>query len=96
MKNSKIYRAVILFAFVLVLTNSLFAQSETKKESAVNAAPSGGTQTVNAQQAGPWNVGIDPARNIVRVANTVAEAVPVQVVNGAARGHAAGAVIACG
>ena len=86
MKNSNFYTAaktVLLFAFVLVLTNSLFAQSETKKESAVNAAPSGSTQTVNAQQAGPWNIGIDPVRNIVRVANTAADAVPVQIVHGA-------------
>ena len=83
MKNSKIYtavKAVISFAFVLVLTNSLFAQSETKKESTVNAAP--GTQTVNAQQAGSWNVGIDPAKNTVRLSNSAADPVAVKIVAG--------------
>lgn len=71
-------RAQFLLAVVLVLTNSVAAQNEVAKEA--NAAPSGNTQTVNAQQAGSWNVGIDPARNTVRVSNTAAEAVPVQMV----------------
>ena len=71
-------KAVILFALVLVLTNSLFAQSEVKKDSTVSASP--GPQTVNAQQAGSWNVGIDPAKNAVKVSNSTAEPLAVKVV----------------
>ena len=86
MKNTRIHtaaKAVILFAFVFVLTNSLFAQSETKKDSVVSAA---GTQTVNSQQSGPWTVGIDAAKNAVRISNSPADPVAVKLVSsGSAR-----------
>ena len=36
-------------------------------------------QTVNAQQAGPWTVGIDPANNTVRLPNTEADPLPVKI-----------------
>ena len=60
MKKSNTYTAAktaLLFAFVLVLTGSLFAQSESKKDSIVSASPT--TQTVNSQQGERWAVGID-------------------------------------
>jgi len=83
MKKRNIYTAVrsaILFTFVLVLTNSLFAQSETKKDSVLSASPSTNIQTVNAQQSGAWTVGIDATRNTVQVANSVENPVPVTIV----------------
>ena len=70
MKNSISFtaaKAVLLFAFVFVLTNLSFAQSEVKKDTAVNASPT--TQTVSAQQSGPWTVGIDQTRNTVQLVN---------------------------
>ena len=36
-------------------------------------------QTVNAQQAGPWTVGVDPANNTVRLPNTDADPLPVKI-----------------
>jgi hypothetical protein len=37
-------------------------------------------QTVNAQQSGPWSVGIDPANNTVRLPNSDADPLAVKVV----------------
>jgi hypothetical protein len=70
-------RTTFLFVLVLVLTNALLAQSANKE---TNSAAAANPQTVNAQQAGSWTVGIDTAKNSVRVTNSVAEAVPVQIV----------------
>lgn len=88
MKKENLYTAVksaILFTFVLVLTNSLFAQSGTNKDSVSSASQSAAPKTVNAQQAGAWTVGIDAGKNTVRVANTVANPIPVSVVGGPAQ-----------
>ena len=46
---------------------------------AVGNAPTSNIQTVNAQQSGVWNVGIDPVQNTVQVANTKANPVAVKV-----------------
>lgn len=53
-------------------------ESETSKTVTANAAA---PQTVNALQSGPWVVGVDGAKNAVRVANTDAEAVPVKIIS---------------
>jgi hypothetical protein len=87
MKKRNIHTAAksaILFTFVLVLTNSLFAQSETKKDSVSSASPST-IQTVNAQQASTWTVGIDAARNTVQVVNAAENPVPVTLVGAPSR-----------
>ena len=87
MKNLLTYTAAktaLLFAFVLVLTSSSFAQSAAKKEEGVVGAAA--TQTVNWQQRGPWTVGIDSAKNTVHVASSPADPVAVEfVVVGSAR-----------
>src|SRR5215210_1314171 len=85
MKKLNFYAAVnaaTLFALVLLLNISSFAQTDAKKETAANASPTVNTQTVNAQQAGPWTVGIDPTKNTVQLSNSPANPLPVKVVDG--------------
>ncbi|HKP67816.1 MAG TPA: hypothetical protein VJV05_00950 [Pyrinomonadaceae bacterium] len=74
-------KTAVLFSLFLIASGSSFAQSAgTTKADATNGASAAGPQTVNAQQAGPWTIGIDAAKNSVRVMNSAAEAVPVQIV----------------
>ncbi|HUR97005.1 MAG TPA: hypothetical protein VMZ26_02940 [Pyrinomonadaceae bacterium] len=83
MKKVNLYTAAkpaILFTLVLLLTTSLFAQTGAKKETLTNASPTANTQTVNAQQAGAWTVGIDAAKNAVRVTNSDIDPVSVKIV----------------
>lgn len=74
-------KTAMLFSLFLIATGSLFAQTAgTTKAAATNGAAAASPQTVNAQQSGQWTVGIDSAKNAVRVTNTEAEALPVKVV----------------
>lgn len=76
MKNIIKQNAAIA-ALIIALGTSLFAQSA--KETAPAAAPSQ-PQTVNAQQAGVWTVGIDPAKNAVKLLSSDVEPVAVKLV----------------
>ena len=80
-------KTAMLFSLFFIAAGSVFAQSTgSTKDIATNAAPNTNTQTVNAQQAGSWNVGIDPARNTVQLANSEANPLPVKIVqNGPTR-----------
>jgi hypothetical protein len=71
-------KAVLPFALILAATNLLNAQ--TTKESGNTLAPASGTQTVNAQQAGTWTVGIDQAKNAVKLQSSDTEPVTVKLV----------------
>lgn len=72
-------RAIIINVFLLLAAVSAFAQKtdETKKTDASLANP----QTVNAQQSGPWTVGIDPAKNTVQLVNTPTNPLSVKIEN---------------
>jgi hypothetical protein len=74
-------KAAILFTLVLVLTNSLFAQSGPKKETAAGVSVSN-PQAVIAQQGGQWTVAVDPAKNTVRIASSDTDPVAVKLVGG--------------
>jgi hypothetical protein len=89
MKKLNLYTAAksaILFTLVLLLTTSLFAQTDAKKETSVNASPTVNTQTVNAQQSGVWTVGIDQTKNTVQLSNSQTNPLAVKLVDsGSAR-----------
>lgn len=69
-----------IVALLLVLSSALLAQSTSNsKEPTASAAPTGSTQTVNAQQSGEWTLGIDPAKNTVQLANSEANPLPVKI-----------------
>jgi hypothetical protein len=70
-------KTAFLFAFVLVLTSSSSAQSAAKKEEAIVGVAA--TRKVNSQQSGLWTVGVDSAKNTVRVANSAANPVAVEL-----------------
>lgn len=80
-------KAALSIAVVITGSITLTAQTAANsKESSTTAAPTGQTQTVNAVQSGLWTIGVDPAKNSVRVANPESDPVPVKVVsNGPAR-----------
>ena len=74
-------KTAMLFSLLIIATGSIVAQSPgTTKAAATNIASAATPQTVNAQQSGPWTVGIDAAKNSVRIANTDAEPVTVKLV----------------
>lgn len=71
----------MLFSLFFIAANSTAAQSAgTTKAAATNGAAASNPTTVNAQQTGPWTVGIDAAKNAVRVVNGDADAVSVKLV----------------
>lgn len=75
-------RSLLLFAIILGIAGIAPAQSpETKEnESGKTQSPAASNpKTVNAVQSGPWTVGLDQAKNTVRIANTEAEPVPVKI-----------------
>jgi hypothetical protein len=79
-------KSAILFTLVLLLTTSLFAQTNVTKGTATNASPTVNTQTVNAQQSGVWTVGIDQTKNTVQLSNSQANPLPVKLIDsGSAR-----------
>lgn len=86
-KTTNALTAALSIGLVLLVTSSLFGQStDQPKQAGAAAQPGGGTQTVNAQQSGSWTVGLDPARNTVRLANSEADPLPVKVIsNGGGR-----------
>ena len=86
-KTTGAVRAALSIGLILLVTSSLIGQSTDKtKEVGAAAQPGGGTQTVNAQQSGSWTVGLDPARNTVRLANSEGDPLPVKVIsNGGGR-----------
>jgi hypothetical protein len=71
-------KAVLPLALILAATNLL--QAQTTKESGNGLAPTSNTQTVNAQQAGAWTVGIDQAKNAVKLQSSDTEPVTVKLV----------------
>ena len=77
-------KAVINCALILAASSLLNAQTATTRDGGQSAAPSTNTQTVNAQQSGPWTVGVDPVRNGVKVLSTDSEPVTVKLVGTAA------------
>jgi hypothetical protein len=74
-------KSAILFTLVLLLNTSLFAQTDAKKETPTNVSPTVNTQTVNAQQSGSWTVGIDQTKNTVQLSNSLANPLPVKLVD---------------
>ena len=80
-------KTAMLFSLFLIAAGSIIAQTPgTTKAAATNLSSAASPQTVNAQQSGPWTVGIDAAKNSVRIANTDADAVTVKLTgNGAGR-----------
>lgn len=86
-KTKKAVRGALSIGLMLLFTSSLFGQStDQTKQAGAAAQPGGGggTQTVNAQQSGSWTIGVDPARNTVRLANSEADPLPVKVISNAA------------
>ena len=78
------YSSILLIVFVLAIAS---ASGQTARPGdSPGAAPSGSPQTVNAQQSGAWTVGIDPAKNTVKLASTPSDPLAVKLVNsGSAR-----------
>jgi hypothetical protein len=76
----------ILMTVVVAFAGGAIAQTTgTKKADTVPAGDSA-NQTVDARQSGTWTVGVDPARNTVRLSNSTSEPLPVQVIgSGSAR-----------
>ena len=75
-------KTAALFSLFLIASGSMFAQSTgSTKDISTNAAPGTNTQTVNAQQSGPWTVGVDPARNTVQLNNSEANPLAVKAVS---------------
>ena len=90
MKNIYRYtagKAIFTCAAVLAFASLSFGQTSTAaKDTTANAAPSGNTQTVNAQQSGAWTVGLDPAKNTVQLSNSQSDPLAVKVIgSGSAR-----------
>jgi hypothetical protein len=89
-KTTNAVRAALSIGLTLLVTSSLFGQStDQSKQAGASAQPGGGTQTVNAQQSGSWTVGVDPAKNTVRIANSEAEPLPVKVISNGTNGRKA-------
>jgi hypothetical protein len=77
-------KAVLPFALIFAASNLLHAQ--TTKENSNAIAPASNTPTVNAQQSGAWTVGIDQAKNAVKLQSSDTEPVTVKLVgNGPGR-----------
>lgn len=79
MKKRNTYISIVTTALFLVLTYSSFGQSTNSVKETAAAAATSNPQTVNAQQSGAWNVGIDAARNGVRVTNSDSDPVTVKL-----------------
>jgi len=81
MNNSIILavKAVFISALILAASISLQAQTSPKNDNPANIATAANPQTVIATQGGQWNVGIDAAKNVVKVASSDAEPVTVKL-----------------
>lgn len=92
-KTTRTVSGALSIGLLLLFTSSLFGQStDPTKQAGAAAQPGGGgggTQTVNAQQSGSWTVGLDPATNTVRLANSEADPVPVKVIPNGTTGRKA-------
>ena len=85
MNNVLIYIAKAVLPFALVIAATSLASAQTAgKDPAQQAAPSTNTQTVNAQQSGPWTVGIDASKNNVKVVTSDAEPITVKLLGAGA------------
>lgn len=71
-------KAVLPFALIFTVTN--LVQAQTTKETGNALAQASPTQTVNAQQAGTWTVGIDQANNAVKLQSSDTDPVTVKLV----------------
>ena len=72
----------ILSVVLLVGVGAVLGQTARQDASAA-AAGGGNPQTVNAQQSGAWTVGIDPAKNSVKVTNEATDPLAVKVIGNA-------------
>lgn len=72
-------KAIISFAIISGANNALQGQSTITRDSGTSAAPTTNIQTVNAVQSGLWTVGIDAAKNTVRLANSESDPLPVKI-----------------
>jgi hypothetical protein len=80
--GSQWVKAGVSMMFATSLAGSAFAQTgRLVTTDAIAVAPPAALMTVDAQQKGPWTVGIDPTRNTVRLPNTATNPLPVTVVN---------------
>jgi hypothetical protein len=78
--NKYIVRLAIISTIAISSSAAVMAQTaESKKGDVVPVAPPT-VPTVDARQSGTWTVGIDEARSSVRLSNTTADPVHVQVV----------------
>lgn len=82
-------KAGVSMVFAVVLVGSAFGQTErlTNTDAAAKNLPV--LLAVEAQQTGPWTVGIDPAKNTVRLPNSATNPLPVTVVTGGTAGRRA-------
>jgi hypothetical protein len=67
------------FLLFLVFSSACLGFGQTRNSKDV--APTAPSQTVDARQSGEWNVGIDPAKNVVRLQNSSADPLPVTMAN---------------
>lgn len=76
-------------SMIFFVAGSAFGQksSEAKNanENAAANANAANIHTVDARQSGEWNVGINPTKNTVQLANTTSNPLPVKVVESGAR-----------
>jgi hypothetical protein len=87
-KNGPIGLIVLSVALTVTFAGSAFGQSGKTMEGAASTPTTNlaNPQTVDARQSGAWNVGIDPAKNTVRVTSSSADPLPVKIIgSGSAR-----------
>jgi hypothetical protein len=74
--------AIVSFSLALLIASASLAlgQSSTTKE--VSSAANTNPQLVDARQNGEWNVGINPAKNSVRLTNSDVDPLAVKVIGG--------------
>ena len=70
-------------AFAISLVAPAYGQqaADLKYGGSASTAAAANTQTVDARQSGAWNVGIDPTKNAVQVANSADNPLPVKVMS---------------